>query len=113
LAEGNKEIIGYYSTPGIARYINIPEIKVLTFDTEAMRAQGIYTPQESGEYLYSYKFELYSGDNTLLESSGEIIFNSANADEENNAILTYNFNYQPVYGQKYYTRFKITTGNAY
>jgi hypothetical protein len=49
----------------------------------------------------------------MVEDSGEIIFNASNVDENNNATLTYNFNYQPVYGQRYYVEFKIKTGNAY
>ena len=110
-------IIGFYSTPGVARYINRPGIEILGFDSEAMRVQGFYTPLNSGEYLYSYKFKLYKGEFTLqpelVEDSGEIIFNSTNVDGDNNATLTYNFNYQPVYGQKYYTIFEIKTGNGY
>jgi hypothetical protein len=77
----------------------------------------MYEPLTSGEYLYSYSFKLYKGEPDLLvemvEDSGEIIFNASDVDENNNATLTYNFNYQPVYGQRYYVKFEIKTGNAY
>lgn len=110
-------IPGFYSTPGVARYITRPTIEILNFDSEAMRVQGLYKPLNSGEYLYSYSFKLYKGEPDLLvemvEDSGEIIFNASNVDENNNATLTYNFNYQPVYGQRYYVEFEIKTGNAY
>lgn len=115
--KGENNITGFYSTPGIARYINRPAIEIINFDSEAMRVQSIYDPLASGEYLYSYKFKLYKGEpevqKELIEDSDEIIFNSANVDGDNRATLTYNFKYQPVYGQKYYVEFEIKTGNSY
>ena len=34
------DVIGFYSTPGVARYIARPAIEISNFDSEAMRAQG-------------------------------------------------------------------------
>ena len=40
----NKNNVGYYSTPGVIRYINKPSIAILDFDAESMRVRGEYKP---------------------------------------------------------------------
>lgn len=113
LDENNKAITGYYSTPAVAKYIASPKIEIINFDSEAMRVQGVYNSNNSKEYLYSYRFILKQNDDKIIEDSKDIIFNSSYTDENNNAVLTYDFNFQPSYGQKYYVIFEITTGNKY
>ena len=109
----SKNNIGYYSTPGVIRYINKPSIAILDFDAESMRVRGEYKPQNSGEYLYSYKFDLYNSDHQLVDTSGDLIFNYSNMEDDDQAILIYNFDFTPVYGQRYYTILSIRTGNNY
>lgn len=106
-------IIGYYSTPAIGRYIEKPNLEVLNFDTDLMKIQGNYNPNNSGEYLYSIRFYLKDQDGILLEDSGDILYNSSNIDENNNSNLEYIFKYIPTYGQRYRAYIKITTGNNY
>lgn len=114
LAFINKEgVIGYYSTPGIARYIEIPKINISKFDGETMRVEGNYDPDNSGEYLYSYRFYLQDYTGKLLEDSENILYNSSNIDANNNSFLEYTFKYMPIYGQRYRAYLEITTGNNY
>jgi hypothetical protein len=82
---------GYYSTPGVARYIKKPIIESLEFDNETLKGNGIYNSNDSNEYIYSYWFKIYKLDGELIENSGEIIFNSSNLIDDNKAMLNYSF----------------------
>jgi hypothetical protein len=113
LAFKNEDKIGYYSTPGVIRYIEEPKVEILDFDAESMRVRGQYSPENSGEYLYSYKYDLYNSDHVLVDTSEEINFNYSNVEDDNKALLVYNFNYTPIFGQRYYTILSIKTGNEF
>lgn len=106
-------VVGYYSTPSLVKYIEEPILQVLDFNIDTMKIQGIYKPENSGEYLYSTRFCLKDQTGLLLEDSGNLLYNSSNIDESNNSIIEYNFKYIPTYGQRYRAYIEITTGNNY
>lgn len=108
-----RSVVGYFSTPGIARYISAPAAEILSFDPEEMRVTARYTPKDSGEFLHSYSLSLYKATNELVETTGEITFNSGSVDSDNAATIVYGFKAGPSYGQSYYVAFRFTTGNAY
>lgn len=105
-------VIGYYSTPAIVRYIKEPKTEC-TFEVDEMRAIGTFEPNGSGEFLYSIRFYLLNETNSIIEDSGEILYNSSNIDNEGNSIESYQFKTQSVYGNKYKVKFVATTGNKY
>ena len=104
---------GYYSTPGVARYIKKPIIESLEFDYETLKGSGIYNSNGSNEYVYSYWFKIYKLDGELIENSSEIIFNSSNLIDDNKAMLNYSFTQELNYNQIYYLELQIKTGNNY
>lgn len=74
-----EDTVGYYSTVGVFKYTNSPDVQIYGFELNginrgAQYLRGMYKPSNEDplEKEYSYQFNLYLGDE-LIESSGERI----------------------------------------
>ena len=85
--KGTDEIIGYYSTVGVAKYTNKPTIIIDSLSEEQNNTQvvinlnkqifvGKYTNEDVTEKVYSYRFDIYDQKNQLILSSGQILHNN-------------------------------------
>ena len=90
--DNNTETIGYYSTVGIIKYTDKPELKIQEFEFEnnsneddsnkirtfCSTCTGIYTPGENdkSERPYQYQFLLWDENDKEVENSGWLLHNN-------------------------------------
>ena len=72
----NNMNIGQYSTVGVFKYTDKPQLSIEQFD-QGKPILSVYTPPQTdlNEKLYSYKYNIYKN-NELVESSGEKLHNA-------------------------------------
>jgi hypothetical protein len=86
--------IGYYSTVTIGKYTIKPILTIQSLNADKLNShlytyEGIYRQQtvdgEDGditERAYSYQFEIYDSDGSLVDSSGWLLHNSDYDDKD-------------------------------
>ena len=86
--DNNTETIGYYSTVGVIKYTDKPELKIQEFELEnnsnenerifCSTCTGVYTPGEKdkSERPYQYQFLLLDENNKEVENSGWLLHNN-------------------------------------
>lgn len=86
--DNNIETIGYYSTVGVIKYTDKPELKIQEFELEnnsnenekifCSTCTGIYTPGEkdASERPYQYQFLLLDENDKEVENSGWLLHNN-------------------------------------
>lgn len=115
----DKTTIGYYSSVGIIKYttkpkVEIAELKPLLINTNNTSYTGTYDQkdQDITEKAYKYIFNIYNSDNTLYESSGELLHNSF---EDENAYSSRDI-YIPkkdlLINESYYIQYTVITTNG-
>lgn len=116
----NDDIVGYYSTVGVAKYTERPvvEIQGLSLDKanpHVYEYVGSYENIDGSESVYSYQFNLYDKNYNVIAASGEQIHNSSNnvTNETGKVSSTdsYKFNKDLIQGEVYYIDYKVTTLN--
>ena len=107
IAFGDKDgNIGYYSTPAIVKYTNLP---VLTLKQKGEWLEGTFSSLDPSEFLYSSNFIIKNQDNKITEKTEEIYCSSL--DNTNNLArhqIANNIN--P--GELYTIYWTITTNNG-
>jgi len=79
---GINDVVGYYSTIGIAKYTCQPVISLKGLDIGVVNVDiknyiGLYHNEDFTERVFQYKFDLYDSiSNRLVESSGWQTHNS-------------------------------------
>lgn len=108
-----------YSSVAIGRYLGVIDKPIEAFlDNNKMPVVGKYKIGIASEPLYSYKFDIFEGDN-LIDSSGEVLWTGDATDTTigGNTIYTYETKYFPNFWPKsnkqYKIEFSITTANGY
>ena len=86
--DNNTKTIGYYSTVGVIKYTDKPELKIQEFELEnnsnenerifCSTCTGVYTPGEKdkSERPYQYQFLLLDENNKEVENSGWLLHNN-------------------------------------
>ena len=110
--------VGYYSTVATMKYSSKPKIYINDFKNVGI---NLYTYNYTGYYdqtdgditekVYSYCFNIYDQNKTLILSSGENVHNSSN---DTNATLSfdkYSVMFDLCYNTLYYIQYTITTIN--
>ena len=98
----------YYSTVGVFKYIGEKPTIELSADTNGYNFIATYT--HPNEKLYSYRFDLYNGEN-LCETSGELIYDAATNNTEMTAYIQYCPKY--IYNNRITCKFIGKTINNY
>ena len=104
---------GYYSTVGVVKYTNKPEVVIegLEEGTHSYNYIGVYKNEDASEKVYSYNFKIYDINNKVIADSGELLHNSTvdtSATESRDEFL-YNRDIEP--GATYFIQYTITTIN--
>lgn len=117
---GIDNVIGYYSTVGVAKYTNEPTLSIqnLTAGTANLDRQyyiGVYHNSDYTERAYQYKFDIVNLlTNETVESSGWIIHDSTTDDRADNpyeSTDSYNMQYEMDSGAKYSIQYSVITNN--
>ena len=109
--------IGHYSTVGIIKYTSIPTVSIEGMnlnDTNLhnYKYKGIYlNNQDQTEKVYSYRFDLFKG-NELIDSSGDLIHNNSLNQTQGQSEDTYTFNQDLDLNVNYYIQYSIITING-
>jgi hypothetical protein len=84
------ETVGFYSNTATFKFTSSPTIKIQGLSNTGEEGVspinnhkydyvGVYTNEgDASEKVYSYRFDIYNRDNTLLVSSGDLLHNSLN-----------------------------------
>lgn len=115
---GMDDVVGYYSTVGVAKYTTMPDIAIdgLEFkviNTHQHRYLGTYSQKNKDitERVYSYRFDIYDIDRNIIATSGDLLHN------RNNDINNYESQDEWVYQKEldidspYYIQYTVTTLN--
>lgn len=101
---------GYYSPVGVMKYTSEPTLTISNLANSKAHAYsytGVYTQNDDiTEKCYSYHFNLYDENNTLVSTSGELLHNHSEDSEINQSTDTWtirktlepNVNYEIQYG---------------
>ena len=83
-----EDLVGYYSTVGIVKYTAKPEVTIeglknsqLHSDTHTYIGNYSQYGKDVTEKVYSYNFTIYNEDDSILETSGELLHNHENDDQ--------------------------------
>lgn len=81
-------LVGYYSTVGVVKYTAKPEVTIEGLENSQLHSDthtyiGNYSQygKDVTEKVYSYNFTIYNEDNSILETSGELLHNHENDDQ--------------------------------
>lgn len=109
--KGNE--IGYYSTVGIVKYTNAPEVSIENFETNGTNMPktheyiGVYKNSDANEKAYSYRFDVYNSKNELYETSGDLLHNHEAEDAGDKWISKKEL----VNGETYFIQYSVVTIN--
>lgn len=115
---GMDDVVGYYSTVGVAKYTTMPDIAIdgLEFkviNTHQYRYLGTYSQKNKDitERVYSYRFDIYDINRNIIATSGDLLHN------RNNDINNYESQDEWVYQKDldidtpYYIQYTVKTLN--
>ena len=115
---GNDDVVGYYSTVGVAKYTTMPEIAIdglefKTINTHQYRYLGTYSQKNKDitERVYSYRFDIFDIDRNIIATSGDLLHN------RNHDITNYESQDEWVYQKEldtdtpYYIQYTVRTLN--
>ena len=117
---GIDNVLGYYSTVGIAKYTNEPILSIqnLTAGTSNLDRQsyvGVYHNTDYTERAFQYKFDITNIlTNELVETSGWLTHDSTTDDRSDNPYEStdnYNMQYEMDSGAKYSIVYSVITNN--
>ena len=118
IANDENRTVGYFSTVGVVKYtaapfVTIDGLKVNEINMHQYDYIGLYCNSgDSAERLYSYCFNLYDGNNNLIQSSGEKIHNAELDMTLSEQHDIYNFEQDLEVNRSYYLEYVITTING-
>ena len=110
---GNDGTIGYYSNVGVAKYTCKPIISIRHLNQRQLNAhsyfyEGEYINSDLNEKPYSYCFVIYDGNNEVLASSGELLYD-ASVDSD---LTYYTFPQELPSNGIYQIEYSVTTVNG-
>ena len=110
---------GYYSSVAIIKKTATPTLSILNVNrsmTNIYDFTGQYSQSGVGkdktEKIYSYYFEITDMSNKVLESSGELLHNSLNDNDDSETIDTWCPTYDFVKNVSYKIKYGVTTVNG-
>lgn len=111
------ETIGYYSTVGVIKYTKTPVINILNLNVDSINTNSVdfigeYTNEDSTEKVYSYRFDVYTENNDLYESSGDLIHNHYGDLNENKTTDSFTMIKQLKQEEIYYIKYSVKTING-
>lgn len=113
--------IGYYSTVGIIKCISKPTIYIEGYSSSSVNLfngsfLGVYDQGDSfdkTEKVYSYRFDFYDIDDNIVQTSGELIHNINNDNDNSHSIDRYICNDFIKPTETYKLVYTVTTMNGY
>ena len=107
----NDGIIGYFSSVAIGKYTHKPEVTINNLNKEILNSHtytyiGNYNNADKTERVYSYKFNLYNIENKLVDTSGDLLHNSADDEPDR-----YTFSQDLPIGETHRVEYIVTTVN--
>lgn len=107
----NDGTIGYFSSVAIGKYTYKPEITINNLNKENLNSHtytyiGNYNNADKTERIYSYKFNLYNIENKLVDTSGDLLHNSADDEPDR-----YTFSQDLPIGETHRVEYVVTTVN--
>ena len=114
-------VIGYYSTVGIIKCISKPKIFIEGYSSNNVNLfngsfLGICDQKDSldkTEKVYSYRFDFYDIEDNLVHTSGELIHNINNDNEQDYSIDRYTCNDFIKPAEVYKLVYTVVTSNGY
>lgn len=114
---------GYFSTVGIIKKTNKPTVKIIKKNGEELNKNitqpntityvGYYRNEDSGEKVYSYRFDVYDYKGQLFATSGDILHNHENDSSSTTTQDEFTLNGTLEDDQVYKIKYTVTTVNGY
>lgn len=114
-------VVGHYSSVGVIKYTNKPEINIAGTDKKILSNEGnnvhcytyfgIYKNLDSSEKLYQYAFNFYDNTNKLASTTGWQLYNNINNPNTNESICQFTLNKDLREGERYFIEFEAITAN--
>jgi hypothetical protein len=113
----NGDTIGYYSTVTIGKYTHKPKLEIDHLNINDLNSHqytyiGKYKNDDKTERVYSYRFNLYDGDNKLVDTSGDLLHDTSLDDVALDYTTdTYTFSQDLPLNETYRIEYVVTTNN--
>lgn len=111
-------LVGYFSTVGVVKYTTKPIVEIAGLESSGVNSHvyqyvGRYNQegQDTTEKAYSYCFNLYDGNGTLLQTSGEQIHNNSHDTEYYESVDLYDIQQDLETNKSYFLEYIVTTSN--
>lgn len=109
--------VGYYSSVGTMKYTSIPQIKINGLQEGATNNfngsyQGLYINDDITEKVYKYQFTIYDSQGGVLDTSGEMIHNSATDISGSESYDIWDTNFIETKNEIYYITYSVITVNG-
>lgn len=108
--------VGYYSSVGTMKYTKEPTIQINGLKEDATNNfnssyQGLYTNDDITEKVYKYQFTIYDSQGNVLDTSGEMIHNSATDISGSQSYDIWEPSFIETKNEIYYITYSVTTVN--
>lgn len=108
--------IGYYSSVGTMKYTKVPTIQINGLKAEGTNNfngsyQGLYSNDDITEKVYKYQFTIYDSQGNVLDTSGEMIHNSATDISGSQSYDIWEPSFIETKNEIYYITYSVTTVN--
>lgn len=112
-----ENVLGFYSTAATFKFTFEPSVSIQNLtgniNNHIYNYTGVYSNiGDSSEKVYSYCFELYSRDNTLLATTGELLHNSSTDKSTTESTDSWTIRYALEPGLEYLLVYKVKTING-
>ena len=108
--------VGYYSSVGTMKYTKEPTIQISGLKAEGTNNfnssyQGLYTNDDITEKVYKYQFTIYDSQGNILDTSDEMIHNSATDISGSQSYDIWEPRFIETKNEIYYITYSVTTVN--